>query len=182
MLSPSTPESNKLNNSLFCQVEPNIFKLSEYVFTDNLIKSFSDKKNNFNILSINIQAISAKFDTLKSLLLQLANANIFFDAFCIQETWFDQNNSTDLFKLENYTLINQFKRISTHGGLITYLLDSHRFSILPSFHSTSCENQSIQVHFRGSKDIILNNIYRPQRSQIKLREILNIHSTTNSYL
>ena len=43
---------------------------------------------------------------------------------CIQESWArSQWNGYELFifSIPNYTLVNQNRRLSTHGGLITYI-------------------------------------------------------------
>ena len=80
-----------------------------------------DKSDHFNILSLNIQSINAKFDQLQLMLRNLHEQNCEFSAICLQETWLSDSSDISHLLLDNYNLISQGARISSHSGLGIYL-------------------------------------------------------------
>ena len=49
---------------------------------------------------------------------------------CIQETWGHNGINMDSFSLPNYSLVNENRRLSNHGGLIIYVHDNFSFKVL----------------------------------------------------
>ena len=101
--------------------EPNdllLYPETKYVDSDGL-KAFLSCHNNFNVFSINIQSINAKFNELSLLLHDLSCSNIFLSAICIQETWLNDVHSDDekrLFSINGYKFISQGHQCSRYGG------------------------------------------------------------------
>jgi hypothetical protein len=101
------------NNSLVNIINPNLeenendghilISHSSYYHHDNLISTLTRNKNQFSILSTNIECISAKFDELKMFIEILKQSNLEFSAICIQETWLVEGVDTSQIQLEGYT-------------------------------------------------------------------------------
>ena len=64
-----------------------LIKHSSYVNSDEFVSFCLERKNKFNIFSLNIQSIRAKFDEFQILLSELKLKNFEFSAICFQETW-----------------------------------------------------------------------------------------------
>ncbi len=58
--------------------QPQIMSHSPYYVTDNLISTLTQNKNNFSILSTNIQSLRAMFDDLNIFIEQLRTLNFGF--------------------------------------------------------------------------------------------------------
>ena len=74
-------------------------------------------------------SINAKFDKLKLLVIEM-NTHETISVICIQETWGHNGIDMDDFFLPNYTLVNENRRLSNHGGLIIYVQDNFSFKVL----------------------------------------------------
>jgi exonuclease III len=147
------------------EYEPCLLSQSYYYSLDQLIKTKSKLANSFNILSLNAQSISAKFEEIKILLQTLSDNNIYFDALCFQETWLGKDADTSLLSLNGYNNIFQAKHCSEHGGLAIFIKDEYDFSPLPSqLSSPLWEGQLCKVKISNCQQIILGNIYRPPRN------------------
>ena len=117
-------------------------------------------KGHFNILSLNIQSINAKFDALLSALEIAKQQNIFFDAICHRETWLKKDADLALFQIPGYQCISKGKACSQHGDMITYLHVSTEINT--NSNSLIWGGQFILVKdIESNKEIILGNIYRP---------------------
>ena len=72
------------------------------------------------ILSLNCQSINAKFDKLK-MFIDYVNDQSPVSVICIQVSWAHNEMDMNYFSIPNYTMINQNRPLSTHGGLVTYI-------------------------------------------------------------
>ena len=127
------------------------------------------KKNrsNFNVLSMNIQSLSAKFNDLVFLLDQLNDDTRNIAAILNQESWLNDDSDLPQLQIEGYSLITLGSVCSSHGGLAIYLNDNYKYSILPLYNnSTVWEGLFIEVSGKGLKKpvIIIGNVYRPPRN------------------
>ena len=120
----------------------------------------------FNILSVNIQSLNAKFESLVSFLSLLQDNAIHFSAICLQETW--QSNDQDCqskFSIPGYTLITKGKSCSEHGGLAIYLDTEYTFT-KRDFNCNSPIWESLFIEVRSpclSRPLTLGTIYRPPK-------------------
>ena len=85
--------------------ELKLYRTSSYYTLDCLPDYLNKRDQNFKILSINIQSLNAKFDSLKVYLTALHEHNIKFNAICIQETWMNSNIIPSTFEIEGYKLV-----------------------------------------------------------------------------
>ena len=127
------------------------------------LPSYLKNKGHFNILSLNIRSINAKFYALLSALEIAKQQNIFFNTICLQETWLKEDADLALFQIPGYQCISKGKTCSQHGGLITYLHENFASTeINTNSDSLIWEGQFILVKdIEFHKEIILGNIYRP---------------------
>ena len=63
-----------------------LIKHSPYVSNAEFIEYCKEKKENFNILSLNTQSLNSKLDQIKILITNLAKNKFEFDIICLQET------------------------------------------------------------------------------------------------
>ena len=77
---------------------------SSYYSTSTLINELADKKDSFNILSLNCGSINAKIDQLMITLNEYKHSGCNFDAVCLQETWLNDQSDTCLLQI-GYKLI-----------------------------------------------------------------------------
>ena len=138
-------------------------KISNYCIDSDIAGVFSDKFNQFSVLSLNCQSISAKFDKLCVLFETLNQMNCQFILICLQETWLIDDSDLSLYQLNNYKCISQGKYCSEHGGLIMYLHDTFSYEPHnPDFKSDIWEGQFINVNIGScNKYLYVANIYRP---------------------
>ena len=141
-------------------------KHSHYYDWDGLTNIMISNKDNFNLLSLNIQSIRAKFDKLMCLLKYLEDNNCpSLSAICLQESWLSDTDDTSLLNIPGYNLIHQGTRCSKHGGLIIYLHEKFTYTKKNFYESsTRWEGLFIEIyHERIKSKLILGNIYRPPR-------------------
>ncbi len=115
------PEDNEYTN------EPVIISHSSYYDYDNLVSALNKNKNQFSILSTNIQCIQTKFDELKIFIEMLKQLNLEFSATRLQESWLSENEDISQIKLEGYSCIAQDKSCTSKGGLIIYLNNKYKY-------------------------------------------------------
>ena len=133
----------------------------------------------FKVLSINIQSIQAKFDAFSGFLQILSDKDIIFDAILVQESWlsevhFARKENIAVFDLPGYTMIPQRRLCCGHGGLITYVSDSYKYTLRPELYKQSDVYEALFVditHENFHKKITLGNIYRPSKSNNDYRNV-----------
>ena len=122
-----------------------IIKHSPYTDEEKLMADLTIKQNDFTILSLNCQSLSAKIDGLKILLNNVEN-NCKIGAICLQESWLSTESDTSLLKIEGYNLISVGKTCSAHGGLAIYLNDEMNYKILNLYEQSNIwEGQFIEI-------------------------------------
>ena len=135
-----------------------LFEHSKY-FDDLSFKNTLCKQNGkISILSLNCQSINAKFDKL-NFFINYINDHIPISVICIQESWGHEEIDMRLFTLPNYKMVNQNRRLSTHGGLITYVHEDFSYRELNAdlpitLTSTLFESLSLNC---GGKTVRIKN-------------------------
>ena len=139
---------------------------SKYYDDEDFKVKLNSLNNGLCTLSLNCQSINAKFDKLK-LFLDDVNTQNPTSVICIQESWGHEEIDIRYFSLPNYTLINANRRLSLHGGLITYIHDDFAFKelndMIPiSSTSTLFESLFVEIWKKNShyQKYIIGNIYR----------------------
>ena len=147
---------------------------SPYYTGDSFINTSELKFSQFSILSLNIQSLNSKYDTLITWLEQLRYLFFEFSAICLQETWLGEENDLALYQINNYSCISQGKFCSQHGGLVIYLHSNYTYELVfpVSSRPLTWEGLFIKIFNNGSgKHIYLGNIYRPP-----------VYNTTNEHI
>ena len=83
---------------------------SPYTDEEKLTADLTIKQNDFTILSLNCQSLSAKIDGLKILVKYVENS-CKIGAICLQETWLSNDSDTSLLTIEGYNLISVGKNM-----------------------------------------------------------------------
>ena len=96
-------------------------------FDDLSFKNTLWKQNGkISVLSLNCQSINAKFDKL-NFFIDYINDHIPISVICVLESWGHEEIDMRLFTLPNYKMVNQNRRLSTHGGLTTYVREDFSY-------------------------------------------------------
>ena len=95
-----------------------VLQHSSYYDTSKLEELLAVKKNNFCILSTNIECLGTKYDELVIFVTELRKKGFEFSAICIQETWLAENVDISQYTLKGYTCIHQGKSVSNKSDLI----------------------------------------------------------------
>ena len=148
--------------------EIDAIKHSPYYSVSKLPTFLCLEKDNFIILSINIDGLLSKIDELRILLELLKKQNIIFDAICIQESHLDHSYRSDsaCIQLHGYDCIPQGKTCGQKGGLVTYI--KHDFeSCKYVIGETTGIWEGLYVEIKDNERnfrMILCNIYKPPRN------------------
>ena len=138
--------------------EVNVFDHSIY-YNDLEYQSLSSQGNGvLRIFNLNCGGLNAKFDKLKIFLSEFNNDKFPVSIITLQETHLLPNTDVIFFQLPGYTLVYDFARINTFGGVANYVHDSFSFERLDIelFHKNSTffycigvplNNQSIYLQF-----------------------------------
>ena len=150
---------------------------------NNLLRTYQDDPNNelrtytdspyilpesvvqFAILSLNIQSINSKFDSLTTFLSHLEANDVNFSAICLQETWLTSEQDVSIFNIPGYQLIHLGKSASTCGGLFIYLRDEYSFTVTGQYNQSDLwEGLFIEVQGECLEGkLTIGNIYRPPK-------------------
>ena len=140
--------------------ESNIIEESKYYDDTDFKDALQQYNSKISILSLNYQSINAKCDKLK-LFLDDVNTLNSISIICVQESWCHDEIDIKCFSLPNYTLINSYRRLTAHGGLIMYVHDNFAFKeineILPITH-THLHYLKVYLSKYGGKAVYIKNM------------------------
>ena len=148
-----------LNNEQTRLGDVDIINQLHYLVEENINMGLNIKKNDFTIISLNCQSVSAKFDNLKIFFVNLDKLS----AVCLQESWLSTVSDTSLYQLEGYNLISVGQVCSAHSGSYDIFKKEYAYTILPVHEQADLwDGQFIEISGMPlNKKIILGNIYRP---------------------
>ena len=120
--------------------------------------------NNFFIMCLNIQSLSAKFNDLHQLISNMLYSNCAPDVICLQETW--QIPNSNLLSLPNYFPLEYLtQRNSLQGGGVgMYLKESVQYTVLKEksiMFDKIYESLFVEVITSNKKKCLIGSIYRP---------------------
>ena len=133
---------------------------------DEIDQTLSKYRNRFSIMSLNIQSISSKFDSLLALLSILDEKDFNFNAICLQETWLSGSQDLSPYAIPGYQLINCPRSCSIHSGLIIYLREEFSYDI-KLIQRDSDLWDGLFIDIQGGNlhgKLTIGNIYRPPRN------------------
>jgi exonuclease III len=148
---------------------PNWFKHSPYYNTDSFVNLLSSKQSSFKIISLNCQSLNAKIDQICTFIENLRQSSCNIDAFCLQETWLNDDSLTFNLQIEGFNLITRNSSCSAHGGVAIYLNDQYSYKSIPvSSRNNIWDGMFIEVEnfSNTAKNVIIGNIYRPPRNNV----------------
>ena len=153
--------------------------VSNYVSISKLPEYLSKCHDGFNLLSLNCQSLSSKFDSISLILEDLRNKCGFqFSVICLQETWL-KGPTPDVsnFSLPGYQTFALGSTCSLHGGLICYVLEGFSVTLKQNLYKTSrlWEGLFLEISSENLKPVLLGNIYRPPKNN-------NNNQTINDFL
>ena len=114
-----------------------------------------NKYKNLNIAHINIRSIIGKINTIKNCI--LTNK---YDIFAVSETWLTDVISDEVVNINGYRLIRRDRGHGRGGGVLLYMRDSIKCSILSDQKTDYSEFLCVSFKINGVKNI-LSVIYRP---------------------
>ena len=79
---------------------------SRYIEHSDITSIIKYDGKDFTILTLNIQSINAKFDSLYSVLNDLSSMGLYFGAIWLQETWLSSDADVSLLHNPGYKLIH----------------------------------------------------------------------------
>ncbi len=142
----------------------NILADSKYYDVEEMItfvKSLHTENQQFKILHLNIQSLSAKFEKLKLLLSHLEEQDIVLDVVLLCETFLHEGNM-HLFKLPGYNLICKNRTHMKGGGVAIYVRSNIAYSLrddISVFVEGEFETVFIET-FANNKKTVIGEIYR----------------------
>ena len=171
--------SNSINPIMHNQITS---KQSRSPSTDtNHVKPTTTKKENRNIkiLQLNINGIKSKLLELKQL---LEEENI--DIAVIQETKLHPSSKNPT--IPNYSFYRQDRPMSSSsiktkingGGLIMYIKNNLPYTNTATYTIPDIESQSITIPITSSKNLIITNLYIPQRNTVTNQQTEDANITT----
>ena len=150
--------------STFVDAEDEIktFCDSRYVSIVNIKKCLGKSKEEFVILTLNIQSINAKFDQLSAVINNISDSGLYFGAIWLRESWLKDDTDLSPFKLSGYQLIHQSYKCTKHGGLIIYFSNKYFFKAR-NLYSRSDIWEGLFIDVMGynlRRSLTIGNIYR----------------------
>ena len=102
---------------------------SPYMLTESVLPFLIQRKRQFTVLSLNIQSINSKFDSLTAFLSHKDANDVNFSAICLQETWLSLEQDVSIFNIPGYHVVHSGKSASNCGGLFIYLRDKYSLTV-----------------------------------------------------
>ncbi len=109
-------------------IQVQVINHSAYYDNDILVPKLLSMKDNFTILSTNMECINDKHNELEIFVHELREKGFGFSAICIQESWLSNEDNYAPLNITGYDLIPQGKSCSAKGGLIIYLHDKFKYT------------------------------------------------------
>ncbi len=121
------------------------------------------KKDDFSVVSLNIQSLPAKFNELLDWTANMEKIGCSPDIICLQEVW--QINDPSLFNITGYQpLISKSRTNFRGGGVGIYIKENitfHLIDVQSIFHERVLETILVEITLHGGKKIVIGSIYRP---------------------
>jgi len=155
---------NNRNNEYVIESPYNLTHFDCSYITENSYINLNHSATDFNVLSLNIQSLSSKYDAFKTFIYKLINSGCGPDVICIQETW--QINSETEFNIEGYQpLVYKIRDGGVQGGGVgIFVKNGLSFKINPNysiFQDRVFESLFIDIKVSNAKTITIGSCYRP---------------------
>ena len=164
-------EKNNLNNFVkqYLEYDENeTFPTSLYYNLNDICAELQPLKDEFIIVTINIESLMAKIDKLRELIAIFYSHDIIISAIALQETWLRDDADINYLKIPGYhDPVHQGRICGKKGGLITYVHGKYlppvkRENIYQRSNDWEALIVDINYEFFSNK-ITICNLYRPPR-------------------
>ena len=144
------------------------FPTSLYYNLNDLCNELQPLKDEFIIITVNIESLLAKLDRLKELISFFYSHDIIISAIALQETWLTDDADINFLKIPGYhDPIHQGRICGKKGGLITYIHSKYLPPIKRDNFYKPCKDWEaliIDVNYEYfTSKITICNFYRPPR-------------------
>ena len=139
-----------------------------YDVHDTMPNQFRNTRFQYNVLHLNLQGLTSKFDKLQNLLSQISEAHVEID-YILCEICLNYD-SAHLFELPNYNLIYKNRTTKSKGGVAMYIRDNIQY-ILQEDHSNFVEGEFESIFIESSRNgltTVFGEIYRTKNSNVTL--------------
>ena len=165
-------ENNNLNKFVkqyLDNEEKETFPVSLYYDLDSIVTELQPLKNDFIIITLNVESLNAKIDKLRELLSILEQNDIYISAIALQETWLSEKSDlTGLYLANFHEPIHQGYICGRKGGLVTYINSKYKQPVKrKNLYKSNCDWEALIVDVTGDtlpNKITIFNFYRPPRS------------------
>ena len=155
--------------------EMDTMSYSPYFLPSRLPNNLISSKSSFGILSLNAGSLSAKFNSLQSLLELLSSQNIHFPVICIQESWIADDSLLQLLQLEGYNSFHVNATSSTHGGVVTYVDDKYDVTVKALINTSDLwDGLFLEIKHENWKNKIIVGIFTNPLKTITIAAILKV--------
>ncbi|MBM3939212.1 MAG: endonuclease/exonuclease/phosphatase family protein [Sphingomonadales bacterium] len=152
-------DTDFFTDSPYSNIEFNCSYVSESQFTIQTVTV-----NKFNVLSLNIQSLQAKFESLKLFINYLSSSKREPEIICLQEIWRIESNSE--FNLPGYQplIFKTRTNLVQGGGVGIFIKNGIKHQMCPNysiFQDRIFESLFIEVEVSKNKKIVIGSCYRP---------------------
>ena len=144
------------------------FPTSLYYNINEICAELQPLKDEFIIITVNIESLMAKIDKLKELIAIFQSHDIIISAIALQETWLRDDADINYLKIPGYhDPVHQGRICGQKGGLLTYVHGQYlppvkRESIYKECKDWEALIVDVNYEFFSSK-VTICNFYRPPR-------------------
>ena len=121
-----------------------------------------DRNKSFVVSHLNIHSLPSKYNDLKELIDILNDKKLLPDVILLCETFLNERNDAK-FNLDNYSMVNEFRRNKSRGGVSVMIRSHINFVERPDlriFQEGKFESVFIEIVQTGRPGIIVGEIYR----------------------
>ena len=144
----------------------------DYFIEDTFLKNITEKnqfQNKLSLFHINVKSLPKHHDELE---LYIDSLNFKFSVIALTENWLDKSKQ-DLFDLEGYNCLHQFRKEKRGGGVSLYVENGIDFINRPDLEYFDSEMESLSIEAEGSSfnlssNIVIAVIYRMPNTSIDI--------------
>jgi exonuclease III len=131
---------------------------SNFYDTDAIITKFGNS-NELLFISLNIQSLQSKYDSLKEFVSNLVNKNVNIAVIALQEVW--SISHPDLFNIDGFKFVYKSREKGQGGGVGFYIKNELQFTIRDFIPFIDSQFESLVLETSiNNKKYFLCNVYR----------------------
>ena len=151
-----------------------VFEKTKFSSPDQISSYLKANRNNFTLLSLNLNSMEQKMDQLLIFLGELQKENLYFSCLCFQEARLT-DEKLDRYPINGYKKFAQKALVSQNGGLLIYVKDDFKGTVRNNLYKKSDVYEALFVEISGpsikDKKLTIGNLYRPPRDSKRLKTV-----------